>query len=562
MREINEEFLKENLKVSVNISSEFRNELLNKLGSENTKSSDNLLYTLINMVTKYNQFLYGIVTTLVIVTAAVGGYMYYQSTLSNIGKVYISEGSVEILRGGMQKAYTTDTVLKSGDVLITKDNSVVDVKYGCTRVAMDNNSQVKFNPSPSLASGTAFISTCEENELDTSLAKVLVNGAALISHVAGSDEISASFMNLIGKAYATEVSDSSTKIITINGDVSVKPKINEEVLSVKTGEQIIVSKEIKKEEFNKDDVNTEFVKKVSQEYNNDNSEIVQDLTAPVLTIVSPENGSKSTTEKVTVTFKSNEDGWYYTSDGWKEMIKDKEYSRVYSLKNGDNKLEVIVKDKGYNKTKGYVTVKYTDPTPAKTISWVNNPVAQSNGVYMKWTGKNLKVGSLFKIYRNGALYKSYTINSKAQSNSFLDTSTTKGKTYSYQISVYESKTVVTTSKKSVVAKTEVVSNNCKISLYRMTSSSDQRAIATVEPMIYASNIKWILSGDCPEYSGYKVVWSSSPNPVYPGGPYHYFATSSTTGTDTIPSGTWYVRVGLYDGSIVDGIYSNQIYGTF
>ena len=92
------------------------------------------------MVTKYNQFLYGIVTTLVIVTAAVGGYMYYQSTLSNIGKVYISEGSVEILRGGMQKAYTTDTVLKSGDVLITKDNSVVDVKYGCTRVAMDNNS--------------------------------------------------------------------------------------------------------------------------------------------------------------------------------------------------------------------------------------------------------------------------------------------------------------------------------------------------------------------------------------------------------------------------------------
>ncbi len=182
---------------------------------------------------------------------------------------------------------------------------------------------------------------------------------------------------------------------------------------------------------------------------------------------------------------------------------------------------------------------------------------------MKWTGKNLKAGTLFKIYRNDTLYKSYTINSKEQSNSFLDTNTVKGKTYTYQISVYDTKTVVTTSEKSVVAKTVEQSTSCKISLYRLTTTSDQRVISVVTPTIYSPNVKWVLSGDCPEYDGYKVVWSSSPSPVYPGDSYHYYSTDSTMGTDTIPSGTWYVRVGLYkSGSIINGIYSNQLYGSF
>lgn len=561
MREINEEFLKENLKISVDISTEFRDTLLYKLGKENTKSLYKLLNNLISMATKYNQFILSIVIMLVLVVGSIGGYIYYQNSLTNIGKVYISEGSLEILRGGVIKEYTKDTTLKEGDLLITKDNSVVDVKYGCTRVAMDNNTEVKFTQTPQLSYGTAYISSCEDNQIDTTIAVVNVNGAALITHVRGNEEISSSLMKLIVSAYANDIKESLTKVVTVNGDVSVKSKTDEKLLSVKTGEQVIISKDIKKEEFNKEEINSEFMQKISYEYGND-SEIIKDLTNPKLTIISPSNGNKSTDNKVTVKFKSNEDGWYY-NDTWKEIVKDKEYSKTFSLQNGENKLEIIIKDKGYNKTKGYVTVVYSAPVPQEIISWSTVPTAQTDGVYMKWYGKNLKPGTLFKVYRNNSLYKSYTINSKEQSNSFLDTDTVKGKTYTYKISVYNKKTVVLTSEKSVIANT--LNNNSKgkyLIKWTMNPSTCIPTITLVSLMqSYSMDTSKQLSlvnttGTCngKSYSGYKIVWGKTKNPTYPGDKYKFIPTTENYGSIFIEftePGTWYIRVGTYNGGIIE-----------
>jgi hypothetical protein len=61
--------------------------------------------------------------------------------------------------------------------------------------------------------------------------------------------------------------------------------------------------------------------------------------------------------------------------------------------------------------------------------------------------------------------------------------------------------------------------------------------------------------------GYKLVWSTSSSPVYPGSDYQYISTPSSTGsgyvTKTDGPGTYYVRVCEYLGGTC-GVYSNQI----
>lgn len=83
---------------------------------------------------------------------------------------------------------------------------------------------------------------------------------------------------------------------------------------------------------------------------------------------------------------------------------------------------------------------------------------------------------------------------------------------------------------------------------------------------------WICSGTCKyQFSwsatgfsspmGYKLVWSSSPNPTYPGSDYYYYSTGGTNGSGYIKNNlgntTYYVRVCEYLGGSC-GRYSNQV----
>ncbi len=77
------------------------------------------------------------------------------------------------------------------------------------------------------------------------------------------------------------------------------------------------------------------------------------------------------------------------------------------------------------------------------------------------------------------------------------------------------------------------------------------------------NVSWSANFTSP--LGYKIVWSLSPGPTYPGSDYFYYSTASSSGNgyikDTLGPGTYYVRVCEYlSGSC--GTYSNQVTITF
>lgn len=62
-------------------------------------------------------------------------------------------------------------------------------------------------------------------------------------------------------------------------------------------------------------------------------------------------------------------------------------------------------------------------------------------------------------------------------------------------------------------------------------------------------VKWAVSGVSTP-NGFKVVWSKSPNPVYPGNEYQYLSEASARQTTItgVTAGTYYVRVCVYNGS--------------
>lgn len=68
--------------------------------------------------------------------------------------------------------------------------------------------------------------------------------------------------------------------------------------------------------------------------------------------------------------------------------------------------------------------------------------------------------------------------------------------------------------------------------------------------------------------GYKLIWSLSPNPTYPGSPYNYYSSAASSGTgyvvDTLGPGTYYVKVCEYVSGegCVGHTYSNQVTVTF
>lgn len=75
----------------------------------------------------------------------------------------------------------------------------------------------------------------------------------------------------------------------------------------------------------------------------------------------------------------------------------------------------------------------------------------------------------------------------------------------------------------------------------------------------SATVYWTTSGDFPD--GFKLVWSTSPSPTYPGSSAGYYSPGSTSGTMTnLVAGTpYYVRVCKYISSQGScSIYSNEV----
>jgi len=608
-----EEVLKENLKSNVHIDKDFKDNLHEEILTE----AQNKLINMVQMdeksrKTKGNpKFLwaFGIITLVALL--GVGAYLVISGGLTpasnsteiaeetnpddlngRFGLLYVNDGSVKVIRDGNESTYSETTELFQGDQLITSEDAIADIKVNFGRIAMDANTGVTLNnlnndASPVVDFGTIFIST--SNSFNGTVNARTINadvniesGSALVSQNSevmtngnenGSEELTW-LKNLVSKAFATDgdsetIKDDSTKVISVAGIVKVVASGSE--VEVENGKEVTIVNKVAGEtiETSKDQFESEFYKTVilKEQAEGKDLGVAGDMTAPVVTIVSPAEGSTVTEQSLTITFRSNENGWFINENPWRDIVTNSDNTYTVTLNPGANAIKLRVKDYSYNLTEMTLNINYQAPY---SVSWTDS-VPGASGVYLAWATNGATAGSnSYVIYRNGGYYQTFPVRDETLwGANWTDSSTINGTTYTYIVKLMSGDTILAMSNEiSVVAQTQGAPeppSGCSVNLWRISGA--QNPVMKKGSLIFksnatytAANVAW-SSSNCDTSHGYKLVWNEGGSPVYPGSSYNYYSDPATS-QGTVPSGTWYVRVCIYNGNGTCGQYSNELYGSF
>lgn len=191
-----------------------------------------------------------------------------------------------------------------------------------------------------------------------------------------------------------------------------------------------------------------------------------------------------------------------------------------------------------------VAAKTTTTTTAKPTEQVANGIALSGakydtGVKLTWKLTGITAPEGFKVVKglsaNPTYGKDSAVYVKSSATSYAWT-LKDGKTYHFRVCVYDGKTCTSYSNDVTVSAPKVE-----------TQTSTALPTGTlVLKQLSGNNVSWTLSGSAPY--GYKLVWSKTANPIYPGNDYQYYSSEATTSGTIMPteSGTYNVRVCMYN----------------
>jgi hypothetical protein len=170
------------------------------------------------------------------------------------------------------------------------------------------------------------------------------------------------------------------------------------------------------------------------------------------------------------------------------------------------------------------------------------------GIKLNWTLNGVTAEKGFKIVMGKSANPTFGVDSAT----YVSSSTTRsytwtlkdGKTYNFRVCTYtgDSCTNYSNNASAVAPK------------YSATYPTPSGSLSLLQ--VGGKNVEWELNGSAP--NGYKLVWSTSENPVYPGSSAVFYDKGASNGAiGASADGTYYVRVCMYTGSGCIN-YSNQI----
>lgn len=532
--------------------------------------------------------------------AFIGGLGYYYLNLRSqssapeaFGELTVFQGKATIHRGDdeIDVKAKEEEELEEGDVITTEDETIADADTIYGRVSISSNSEVELEDEDgnvAFAVGEVYARAFEDAEivLGTPYGDVKVDDGATLSSVeAGSTESNDEGQEKNSENESAE-DNGQTTVQSIAGKVtaSVENQGTTASQKVDNGMQVILKNG---EISDPSELDRENLKSVFCEHNTEKDDeegydkgTADDLVPPEITVIQPEDGMSTDQGKITVTAKSNEDGWARYNNTWNSIKANEEFSYEVSLKAGDNAVEVKVKDKSYNIATKIVNVNYNVPYSLS----LDAVVSKSNGIYVKWSASGLQPGYKYQVKRT-LEYKQQVgdpivleVAADAAVKEWTDTNVVAGKAYYYYVILLDGdgKELAITPSKGVTYSpptTPPPSGSCSVGLSIVSTWTSQLSGRGSQMVSYLNgnsrisivsggNIKvsWSISGDCGEYNGVKVVWRQTPNPVYDVPPYHYITSGNVDTITGLSAGTWYIRVGTYNGSVTH--YSNQVSHTF
>jgi len=590
-----ESLLKESRSVNpsdVVVDQQFKDQLREKLYKEYLDNISNSHNMTEEQKKKSSQLLriglsvFGAMSVMAIAIFAVGTYLFPKTDTER--KEVKLASAVVFVEGDVTAKFDTDQaeevdwvdtvagdVLEEGDYIKTGADSKVILQ-------LDNGSVVRLNANSEIElkdmSPTSIVIAQITGESYNRVVK-----SETSTHTVVSGDVSA---RALGTAYLFRKNADGVDVLVYESKVLVKTATEEkEVSAMDKGvvkEEVVEVKEMVENEYKNEFVNW------NQEKDGDDGFDKNDITAPVVTITSPKDGSTVKDASVVVEGKVvdadsalkkvivNGTKYYTMTDGYGFDAATGTFKVKVTLKEGSNTVSVTGYDEYWNNSKKSVTVTYEKEvvvTNSLYISSISSPSAGKVSLNWRMTGYTAPHG--FKVVYSksknptypGSSYKYYS--SSAQRSASFDISGDAG-TYYFRVCIYNGNgacTYYTPNKTVTIKGSSTAEYATGISLSKsgsVISASAGYGLTGFEPMTvssYKQKFTWSISGGgAPK--GYKLVWSESPNPSYPSQmtDYNYYGSESTKYgyADGLESGhTYYVRVGVYKGGYCD-VYSNQI----
>jgi hypothetical protein len=541
-------------------STQFREELREKLANLHlTKLSQEGKPQ--SAMEKIQSFLHGrrlllaSVAAIVLVVAAVVGV----STLVNQSKLnaklgselaYV-EGDVEYRAadGGWFKAEQSQTLSEGMQVRVLGEGRAI--------VNLDDGSAVRLDSDTTITLSSLSANNIVINNDKGNVYTRVVKAERAFAVVAGD----ARFESL-GTAYKTVKTDAKLGVEVYQSKVHVKA--NSEV-TVEEGkkyylelkekpEQAAKLVDLKQEELGDDFVQWNKQEDEKSEEFKDKLGVLKDVTAPKLS-ASSTAGTSTTGEKTTISGEVEAGAKVFINSA-EIAVKSGKFGKEFILTVGENKFKIEAKDVSGNKASKEIVVTHTvqqTPPPVTVQTGISLSASKkSNGVSFSWKVNGVSISQGFKLVKATHSNPTYGQDSAV----YLDGSGTRsylleindGKTYYFRVCRYTgsgcdnySNAVKVTAPSGSVAGVSVSSINLSV--------------------VSGSKVAWTVNGEASQ--GFKLVWSTNPNPTYPtnGGGFaeylgagtSYYIVPNWNGT-----GTHYVRVCAYNGNGGCVAYSNQV----
>jgi ferric-dicitrate binding protein FerR (iron transport regulator) len=278
--------------------------------------------------------------------------------------------------------------------------------------------------------------------------------------------------------------------------------------------------------------------------------VLFDISPPKLEVSSPANGVKTDSDNILVRGKT-EEGAKVLLNG-KALTNNKgDFETTVPLIVGENSLKVEAIDGAGNKSVKTIRLTRNEPPtpePEPQPTFVLYGTKVDKGVSFSWNISGIYVSKGFKIVKSLSANPTYP----GSESQFVDASARSftwkikdGKTYHFRICTYHG-----------TSGCSVYSNNITVTAPYITEEQPEQPSGSLTLSHTGGNdVSWVLNGSAPY--GFKLVWSNSVNPTYPGSSATFYDKTSTTGSITNDPGTYYVRICMYyDGGCKN--YSNQV----
>ncbi len=214
--------------------------------------------------------------------------------------------------------------------------------------------------------------------------------------------------------------------------------------------------------------------------------------------------------------------------------------RVREMKKNEYQNKFAKWSRNQDKKEGYETPETVGPkvtisSPANGSSTKNSSVAVK--------GKVTDTNPLRKIIVNGKIYESMGGNGKGFNPSTGE--------FNVNVSLSSGKNTISVTAYDIywnAGKSATVRVNKKQQEKSDNNTSGFYISSLYSPAEGKISVSWVLN-DASAPKGFKVVKSTSPNPVYPGNEYKYLSDSGSRSVlwTGVSSGTYYVRVCIYSG---------------